>query len=846
MRLVFDPALDGPGWPGVLGDREVAHGEAWVGPLGLRTILETQLGLGGAFASSLERACRLGRALQASDGFWRRSFDCDPIGTSRRLLRDRDTLAMWGWKGEPVSERLAELHRVTRDAEPGMPDRLSRIAIALGLRKVGVQSIALFLPMASLEPLWRTVLAALAGQGVVITESEIPKVAARGDLGRAARGNFTPDGDGTISLLRRYGSLDTADEVAATLAALDDLAGVVVVGGDGVLDRALARQGLPRLGADADVTASSRILPLVVEAAFEPMDPGDLHALLALEPGPVPRGLATSLLRGLGEQPGRRSPSWAEALARGLADRGEDGDRLEERITALVMPSARQHEKLGVAALRTRLDVLRGWANARARSVGSLVVIGQQVAALMAALDLLGSAEVSRAELRRLCSELELVEWPSHLGESGLAHVGDPGALLGPARIVVWWNFTRARAPRPGRLFLTGAEEKALVAAGIEAPDFALLMEAEARRWRRPLALATDALVLACPQTNESGEPNQPHPLWDELTASLARADDIHKLETSGLDRLRPARRIAAALRPLVKPAAAVTAPAPLALREVESPSSLERLIGCSYSWALRYPGRLRAGLSDGPGLLDNRRLGSLGHDLLAQVFAARPTTPEAAAQLANDTFDAQAARRCEALDLPAHQVQRATLRRVVADTARALTRVLGSSNANVVGTELSQQLAVLGVVMEGRLDLVLETPDFVIDLKWGKARYVEALETGTAVQLAAYAAMRQAACGRGEVDVGYYLMRTQELVTGPRARLADGYAPGPHTAPTIWAATVSAARTRQGELAAASLQAPGSDGSDARSVLDAAGLRLAPSCGYCDYGGLCGRAGAR
>jgi RecB family exonuclease len=295
-----------------------------------------------------------------------------------------------------------------------------------------------------------------------------------------------------------------------------------------------------------------------------------------------------------------------------------------------------------------------------------------------------------------------------------------------------------------------------------------------------------------------------------------------------------------------VKPALEVATGSPLQLRDVESPSSLERLIGCSYSWALHYRGRLRPGLADGPALLDNRLLGSLAHNLLAQVFATAPADPDQAARKAIEIFDTQAAQLCEAIELPAHQVQRATLRRVVADSARELTRLLAEGGAEVTATEMTQKTSVLGQAIEGRLDRVLSTPDFVIDLKWGKTKYIESLRDGTAIQLAAYAAMRREGCGRSDVGVGYFLLRSQELVTGPRSGLAGGYAPGMHEARATWAAALVELQTRRGELARGDLRSPGADGSKSDSTFDGTTLRLAPACGYCELGGLCGREAAK
>src|SRR5690349_9660049 len=127
LRVVFDPALDGGGWPGVVGEKAAAVGEVWCGPMGLVGRLAMELGLGVGGVSGVERACELARTLRGRDGWWRASFEVDEIATCERLLRDRDALVMWGWRGQAVSERLAALWEATGEAR-GVGDVLWEIA----------------------------------------------------------------------------------------------------------------------------------------------------------------------------------------------------------------------------------------------------------------------------------------------------------------------------------------------------------------------------------------------------------------------------------------------------------------------------------------------------------------------------------------------------------------------------------------------------------------------------------------------------------------------------------------------------------------------------------------------
>lgn len=845
-RVIFDAAIDGPAWPGPLGHVDVAFGDAWLGRMGLLDFLETRLGLGGRFDGHLQRACRLAAAIQDLSGYWRQSFDVDPLGTCRRLLRDRDELRLCGWTGQPVSPRLAELHTATAEVSPGVPDRLDAIARALAIRLPGIESLVSYTVISRLPPLWRAVFEALQNAAVAVEERTLVPAPALGDLAGARAVGFTPHGDGRLCLLRRHGPVDVADEIAASLAACDSLDGTVIIGADEVLDQALARHGLPRVGAHAGPPASSRVLSLVLEAAFHPMDMGDLHALLAADPGPIPRHLAAKLIDAICQCPGRRTAEWSEALARGLSHTdAEDREDVERRVTELLLPVCGREERLAVSALRRRLDVLDAWARTRAALVPSLVGLLHRIETLLEAVDLMAPRDLSWHELRRLCDDLGEPAWIWRPAEAGLAHVVRPGAILAPARAIVWWNFSREAASRPERLILSRAERDGLRAAGVEPPDPLPAMAIETASWRRPLGQAREVLILACPFTDRRGEPNHPHPLWDDVTASLADQRDAAKLEHDHAVFPAPVKLVAVLSRPLVTPAQVVTLTLPIALRDVESPSSIEKLLGCSLSWALKYRARLESGLSASPPRPGPLLFGSLAHRILAQVLGRALVPADEAADLAGTLFDQQCADLCEDLSLPQHQAARATVRRAVVESARELAALAREHDARGVRTEVSATTSAAGQVIEGRLDLVWDEPSVVLDLKWGKRAQVESLETGTAVQLAAYAAMREAE-GR-LAETGYFVLQTQDLLSEPAGRLAaDGAMRGAYPTSRVWSAAVTALQRRQAALARGQLDAPGATGADIASTLSPMGLNVAPPCRYCGLATLCGRRGPR
>jgi ATP-dependent helicase/nuclease subunit B len=844
LRVVFDPAIDAGGWPGVLGARAAAAGEVWLGPMGLLGRLETELGLGGVWATRAERACELAAQLAGRDGWWRESLEADPVGTCERLVRDRDALAMWGWRGEAVSERLAGLWEATRGAAAGTPDRIAAVAAALERRAPALEEVALVVEVAELAPLWQDVLARMAVRGVRVVELVAARAQAAGDLGRAARGwreedgrQARPAGDGTLVLLRAHGPLAAAEEVAGHLAAMESLEGVVVVGADEVLDAALARCGVPRVGGERAMPASAALVPLAMEAAFAPMDPRHLHALLCLDPGPVPRRVARRLVSALARFPGRGSAEWRAAMAEGLAACEEERRAgIAARLEGLLVPAARRDGAIAVVEIARRLAIVASWARSRAEGRGEVSLWSAALVAdeLRQLVELAGRPALTHVELTRLSSEA-MDACAVAMGEAGLSAVREPGAVLGPARTIIWWGFTRDRAAAPRRLRLSRAERAALVAAGVRVAEPGAEMEAEAARWRRPLESAEQRLVLVCPRTDEAGEPSSPHPLWDELASAMEDPALAVRLEVSQLE----AARAPAQARPLPAPAPAARAAGPIALRERESPSSLETLLGCSLAWTLDYRGGLRAGLSDGPGVPGNLAFGQLAHHFLALVFAEGPA---GAAERAAALIDRDLEGLCEALCLPRFQIERETVRQAVVASAAELAALVERTGATVAGVELEVTGTLGGVAVGGWADLVLADPDVVLDLKWGKSSNRRLLERGTAIQLATYAELLRR--GGARPQVGYFILRTQELFAEAGSTLRDVAIPGRASADDTLAGMVAALAARVAELARGELHAPGAAGEEIEGELAGGHLTITPKCRYCEMAALCGRGG--
>jgi len=866
MTITFDLDFDGVPWPGPLAGRDAAAGEAWVGPMGFLSILESMLGLSGRMVPESVRAFSLIPALRSAEGFWSKSAEADPIGTARTLLRWRDGLRMAGWRGEAEADggaRLRQLASVTSGVRPGIPDRLAAVASRAACRRTDVRAVRLFAPEEDLPPLWKGVLEALRAGGAAVENGGVRAAPTdpHCDLAGARAGRFTPRGDGSLMLLRAQGPLAAAEETAAWLSATD-WRDALLIGADAVLESALRRHGLPAVGAASRLAANALLeaLPLSLAMGWAPPDPARALELLTLGDGPIPRSIAGGLADALNGWPAVDSDGWRKALEDGLAALPE-GDRrtsVRRRLETLFAPSARGG-RYPTAAAMGRADALSAWAHgrlehgrddpARVATAPFLAGVIAQCSAFRALIEASGLRDFTAPQMRRLVEQATsdapaVVERPA---EAGLHSVSVPGAAAGPARLIVWWGFTRTAAPTPGFLPWTAAEREELAAAGVLLPDPGRQAEEMAARWRRPLSCAGESLLLSCPLFAEGGEEQAPHPLWDEIASRASGAGERMAVG-------RPVFRAKPPLRnngtvPLPRPVTEWRLPAGVVVsrRERESPSGAASLIGCPFQWVLRYAVGLREGRgAELPG--GNRLAGSMAHGILARVLGERPREPAEAEREAGRLFDEEGPRMAAALFAPGSQSARMRVRAATLRAARTLVADLRSAGLSVVAVEEEREMEALGGILQGRPDLVAGPPPVIVDLKWHDGPYRgESLGGGAAWQLSCYAFLHHE--GSRFPDVSYFLLDTQRMLTNrkglfPAASVIEGATPR-----ETWDGFEAAYGERRSQLDAGRVLATGerdrAGGREpASDSLEDGVLRLAPPCRFCAYGLLCGHGG--
>jgi len=187
-----------------------------------------------------------------------------------------------------------------------------------------------------LPPAWKRVFTLLESSGVRIEQirdsGEAAGASNLDQLKRAfAEADYQPSirsDDNSLILLKAADEWEAAENIATWLAAdsaSNKQVTIICDSSSDVLDQALVRQGLPKLGSavDSQWRAVLQVLPLVLVNAWRLVDIHRLVELLALPISPVPRFAVRHLLDAVSREPGVGGDAWKQALSKIAEERAE-------------------------------------------------------------------------------------------------------------------------------------------------------------------------------------------------------------------------------------------------------------------------------------------------------------------------------------------------------------------------------------------------------------------------------------------------------------------------------------------------------------------------------------------
>ena len=849
-KLYFDTSIDGRFWTG---SPVATVGEIFVGPLGFLDELEVCLGLSAAWPTVTERVNALVEKLRVlpeeKRGFWKESFATDPIGVARELIRWRDELVMSGWEGETGEPRLQALAAATASVLPGIADRIQNIRGLLDNRatpKPAIDEVLIVQPQADLPTLWREVLRSLQDRGVPVSRWTYEVVEAAGNL-EAVKGELsTPAAnDESLLFLQPQTTWEAAEHVAAWLGETRDPAReTVVIGATPELDSALSRYGLPTSGIEDRGPAAEEICNLLwftVALAEKIPDTTRVLEFLLLKDKPLPRGLSRRLAKALHEYPGVGNRMWRQAAEEGLEALKETDPEWAKRAAGtlddLFPADFTKGEDLPKDKIVARFEkVLRPWLNRKTRGDD---LMPERFAAFCGSVrmlvDLLNSYEaeaIQRPQLNKLLADVADRSVRSlYPAQAGLRFIAGPEAMLGPADIVVWWNFSADTVPSIVPLPLSEAEYAELENEGCSPRQhWEQSTSAQSIRWWRPLELCRKQLVLVTPAQTVKGETNAPHPLYSELEARLS-PDATLPVRTDGIETGLKNRVVTPAPR---QPRRNWDLSQGVAPRDkLESPSGIQNMLQCPFKWVMNYHPKLHEpmarALPEGA-LLD----GKLFHEIFHRLCEEMPAGPAAASEKADALFDELGAGLAAHMFLPGAEHERQKFRRKLVRSVERVTAFIQETGATLSASEETLTGTLAARPMEGQVDLILSSPDMIIDFKNSNRNRDKDLSRGVAVQLIAYARLLKESKGI-DAAVAYFILNSQNLLRD------TGGINGASGWEDLEQSYASCLAELQKTVTAAGIPGATSEVVTKNDKIEDGTIVLEPECKYCRFDILCG-----
>ena len=810
QKIRFGLTLDGErGW-----QARNALGCSTVGPLGLLSIMETQLGLTRTERSQAERVVQMRECLVAARSgtrFYEKSFRVDELGTAAAILAWRDQWHEHGWDGSAPADaaaRIQDMAAIDSLARtrvfPGVGERLNAIASVLALRRPPIESIEHIEPIEELPLTWRRVLTRLPAMWAPTTPT-VPLGPAGSMLNalqaavlqlkeHRAGAKIRWRDDGSVRLVRAESTLAAAQWLAAQARSGPDESRVVVIEQAGAtVDAALGSMDQPLLGSSESSTfrPTLQILPLGLRLLWEPLDFKAVLQFLTHPVGPIPSFARRTLAEKMASAPGLGGDAWRDAIEDIEAHYGDDGrpggcgDQILARERAF-----RDHRPSPLDVVAARVARLAEFFEGKmadpdpGRRASWTMALQQAtaVADAVGALQRQGMQGVDRETLDRLVSQAAAGGSVNRLlrAEAGAAYyVSVPSAVIEPFEQVCWWHM--AAIPLAPRYRWSPRELEQLRGIGVDLPHTGAVLDAQARGWLNPILAARSQLTLMLPREGE-----EHHPAWLTLSSLIEQPviTDIEGVLGGGATAPYCAAGVgvtAVPHRPLPRqrrwwqiPAGAIHG-----WERSASFTSLDQFFNNPYQWALNYPAQLKASaLLDVPG--DFQLLGTLAHGLVERLYGHADAISWPAARV-REWFDHTILRLVQeegaVLLMSGRRADLESFRMRLRVSLVALHECLQAAGAITIEPEKALEGDTPLGSLRGSSDLLVTLKDgrqVIIDMKWaGNAKYRRKLREQTHTQLAIYARLVENNSSSWPA-LAYFILKQPELLT-----TADNVFPG-------------------------------------------------------------------
>ena len=782
--------------------------KVFIGPMGLLSLLERDLGFSGVNHTMLERKVKYREILkqyvqQNTDNLFAGSFTIDPDGVTEELLRYRDQLVLVGWKAtiKGISAKIDLLAKIEESAiiPDGPEDRWIKVLkyiqenenATLGFEKIWLNESA-----ENLHPYFRLLLNILTERGLEVKEllAEYP-INSESNLGKIKNNilGATPvelniNDRTSLQILRFKSDSDAAEFLASQWNNLNDA--VIFNRDNRHFDEMLNSFGLPVSGSD-QVNSNPTLIQLfklITVLIVKPLNIHNLLSYLQVEVNPIPASLRYKLMNVLKNTGGMNNPEWNKTIDEYDFKNKEVRNRTVNFLTVRNYPEG-QIDKNGASQL---FHALESWTQERMILGENTPEINSQLAYLIelcqAIREILNNYQeetLSDQELSMIISGIyEPQTFNNYVPQVGSCRVlANPCQLIDFPETCIWLDFYNETMSPAFYSFLNAEECRNLAQQNIQIWSISEQVSSRMGMLLKGLLIPVKKCILmVVEKCGAQGVTD--HPVHSYLKVNMPGIENIttevNAMDSTILNMIdwpQPETVEQNTIRfPEKEKEYRIERGTLIPKRETESTSSMELLIQNPFDWVFQYGAQIQPGNSY---QLDDifTTKGKVAHKFIEVLFTeANNELDKAREMLENYDLLLQSVVQGYGMILLLDEnrfefeIFKTNLRHAVLN----LIDILEVNQLSIVGMELSKtaQIPLIGnQEVLGKIDLVLTKPNghkAIFDLKWSRRpnKFYTMIKENKHIQLAVYKKLLEIADSR-EVDfVAYYSLSDARLIT--------------------------------------------------------------------------------
>lgn len=776
MKLTLGKNVSARMYPEIPGGREAGFGERFVSYAQLCGVLEIELGIVHAESSHAKRiSCYRGKlaAADKADRFYRASFEVDPLGVAKTLLKWRDELCLAGAGDLSIlatakSKRLRDLSEVEKAGAPllhGEAQRIQQIVDRLKPARTAIAEIKLLDGEDVLPAMYRKLLEKLRTAGTSIGPADLTVATGSGNLAllqkaladeAAANRSFGPH-DATLTIIETE-SEATAAEILSRYLQMAPLTNRVIIDEHQttLLDAIARESGLPAQGLaeTSNLRPVLQLLPVYLALFWKPLDVYRLLDFLLLPESPIPKGIRFKLAAAVSSQPGIGGRNWQEVIDEA---NDEDVERVNEY---LMLERCAESDGVKIQYLQQKLGVLGKWAQGYGQKTPDqalamqLLRLAAQISELIDLLSDLPSKVVTRIELDQIFALVTQtgITVSDITAEAEKSHyITDPANMLTETDELIWFDFTGEELWNSARSQWFADELSELKALGISLVEANLIAKAKAAAAVRAVAFAKKTLIIFKPLKKLGGE-TSPHPLFELAKGRIKNLTQVTLTELELFNNNKGAilgverQTVKSRNLPLPQRFWNLGTNAGLIGERTESYSSLSHLLYYPYIYVLQRMAKLESSsvaTVAGGALL----LGNIAHDLIERFLKNEIKVKAMDYDSVRTVIAAEVENLIEkeaaVFLLPGEERSREDLVHWVTRSVISLKQILNENGYDTFESEKGFKKPFGGGELAGYVDLIAtgkKKQPAIIDLKWGGVTSKrKMLQNNDALQLLIY-----------------------------------------------------------------------------------------------------------